>query len=155
MNALQVRDEIIVPTLTTLGLVKDSRVNLLLGTCAQESHMGKYRRQISGGPALGIFQIEPTTHELVINWLEKHCVVIWDLIQKIVGKQNPMDALENNDCYSCAIAMSLYYSIHKGLPKADDVEGLAHYWKDYYNRGGAGTIEDFVENYNKLVLPYV
>ena len=36
-------------------------IDLLMGTCAQESHMGTYLRQLGGGPALGIFQMEPFT----------------------------------------------------------------------------------------------
>ena len=39
----------------------DDAINLVERTIAQESAYGKYRRQIGGGPALGISQIEPDT----------------------------------------------------------------------------------------------
>lgn len=46
---------LITETLTELGLYSDDARDLLLGTCAQESAFGKYRKQLGGGPALGIF----------------------------------------------------------------------------------------------------
>jgi hypothetical protein len=35
-------------------------IQLLMGTAAQESHLGTYLKQING-PALGVFQMEPNT----------------------------------------------------------------------------------------------
>jgi len=38
------------------------------------------------------------------------------------------------------------------LPNAEDIEGLAHYWKKYYNTVyGSGKVEEFVNNYKKYV----
>ena len=43
---------------------------LCLGTIAQESAYGKYRKQIGGGPGLGIVQMEPDTfNDCVDNYL--------------------------------------------------------------------------------------
>jgi hypothetical protein len=56
----QFRD-LIQRTLQDLGMHSESAVNLLLGTAAQESQFGTYFRQIGGGPALGVFQMEPDT----------------------------------------------------------------------------------------------
>ena len=42
-----------------IDLYSPEVVELLMGTCAQESTMGKYRKQLGNGPALGIFQMEP------------------------------------------------------------------------------------------------
>lgn len=45
-------------------------VELLLLTCAAESAMGKYIMQV-GGPARGIFQMEPNTEkDIWENWLK-------------------------------------------------------------------------------------
>jgi hypothetical protein len=46
-------------------LHSDHCVELLAMICAHESLGGKHRRQIGGGPALGIFQIETVTHNSV------------------------------------------------------------------------------------------
>ena len=155
MNAIECRDNIIIPTLETLGLLSSSRVAILLGTCAQESLMGKYRRQLRGGPARGIFEVEPNTHDSVIRWLTKHHPSMLELVLEIRGDDDPLYALENNDCYCCAIAACLYYSIQVPLPEPDDIEGLADYWKDFYNRGGKGTVDEFIANYEKYVEPYL
>ena len=43
-------------TLKAIDLYSDEAVSLMLGTCAQESAFGRYRRQLGNGPALGIYQ---------------------------------------------------------------------------------------------------
>src|SRR6056297_2531573 len=53
-------------TLVEIGFYSESAVNLLMGTAAQESHLGHYIEQING-PAKGIFQMEPATFEDHVN----------------------------------------------------------------------------------------
>ena len=43
-------------------IMSQDAVTLLTGTAAKESIVGKYVKQING-PALGIYQIEPNTHQ--------------------------------------------------------------------------------------------
>ena len=66
MNKVTLRN-LITSVLKELNLHSDNAVNLLMGTAAQESHLGKYRKQIGGGPALGIFQMEPATFNDIVN----------------------------------------------------------------------------------------
>ncbi|KAF0118141.1 MAG: hypothetical protein FD149_866 [Rhodospirillaceae bacterium] len=54
---------VIRPTLLHLGLHSPAAEALLLGTAIQESRLGTYLRQTGGGPALGVYQMEPATHE--------------------------------------------------------------------------------------------
>ena len=61
MDARQVRDTLIIPVCAALGLNSPSAVQLLLGTAAQESHMGHYLVQVRG-PAIGMYQMEPNTY---------------------------------------------------------------------------------------------
>ena len=45
-----------------------------------------------------------------------------------------------------------YLRVPEALPAADDVVGLAAYWKRYYNTElGAGTVEKFVESYQRIL----
>lgn len=44
-----------------LGHARREEIELMVGTCAYESSLGKFRIQKSGGPAKGIMQIEPIT----------------------------------------------------------------------------------------------
>jgi hypothetical protein len=156
--------KIITPTLHELGL--STGKNLLLGTFAHESRLGTYLVQIGGGPALGLGQVEPPTNNLVLSWLMAHKPDMYQAVKRIRGRTHintgivstdiNLVALEHNHQYNCAIARCLYYSIQSPLPDEDDVEGMAHYWKKYYNtEKGKGTVEGFVESYDELVAPYL
>lgn len=149
MNKQILEEYIIRPALKFLDMESDSAVNILLGTCAQESLMGKHVRQMSGGPAIGIYQIEPKTHEDVI-----HSYVIFrnDLMRDVQSwqfGQNMSEHLSSSVFYQTIIARLIYYRVPDLLPEPDDVKGLAHYWKKYYNTPkGSGTPEEFMQNYN-------
>lgn len=123
-----------------LPLYSEAAVNLILGTCAQESGFGHYRHQVNG-PAHGIMQIERRT----FDWLKS----VW------VPKGAPdtdFEELIDNDEASVLYARLLYWPKKRPLPRADDVFGLAMYWKDFYNTMfGKGTVQQFVQNYRKFV----
>ena len=45
-----------------------------------------------------------------------------------------------------------YLRVPEKLPEANDVEGLARYWKKYYNTSaGKGTEKDFMLKYQMYV----
>jgi len=125
---------------------------LLCGTCAQESAFGKYRRQIGGGPALGIFQMEPGTFDdIVINFMEykpqlADCIMdladVYDFDSKL---------LEVNDILSTCFARVHYFRVKEKIPS--DLPGQAEYWKKHYNTyQGKGKVEDYIANYKRYVL---
>ena len=153
METSHLREYVIRPTLEYLGLWSESAENLLLGTAAQESHMGKYLVQL-GGPALGIYQIEPATHTDVYESYLKYKQELKNKVESLLTtalfkEQN----LIFNLAYSSAICRVIYYRKPASLPDADDVEGLAQYWKKHYNTVlGAGTVGEFIANYNHYVL---
>ena len=62
IDAEQLRKDIVRPAIEKIGLWSQEAEDLLIGTAAQESHLGTYLRQLGDGPALGIFQMEPATH---------------------------------------------------------------------------------------------
>ncbi len=58
--------------------------------------------------------------------------------------------------YCCAIARLKLYMIPAPLPAENDIEGMADYWKKYYNSSkGKGSVKDFIANYDEYVRPYV
>ena len=132
---------------TNLNVSSVSAVNLLLGTMAVESDFGKYLWQIRG-PALGAYQIEPAT----FRWLlERFSFVLDDQY----GDISPVK-LTNQLIYdlrlSTIIARLRYWVDPNPLPEADDIWGLARYWKRVYNtHKGAGTPEGFVSKYKLYV----
>jgi hypothetical protein len=144
INAKQLRELIIRPTLKDMGMWSESAENLLMGTAAQESHLGSYIKQVGKGPALGIYQCEPFTHDDVAKWAKgkatfeelsfDHNRLIYDLR------------------YATFICRLHYYRVPKALPDANDLDGLSNYWKVFYNSvKGKGTVDEFKDNYVRLV----
>lgn len=153
MKKEHLRDEIIIPTLKHLNMYSESAVNLLLGTAAQESHLGYFLKQIKG-PALGIYQIEPATlHDIYSNWLTYKKEISGKLTELGVIKLSAESNLIGNLYYATAMARIHYYRVPEALPDADDIECLARYWKQHYNTPqGRGTEEEFIHNYKKYVI---
>ena len=127
---------------------------LVLGTIAHESHLGQYRRQIGGGPALGIAQMEPATlHDCWDNFLEYHQDLV-ALITTITGVSGAdEDALENNDPYAIIMCRVKYLRSRLAIPPASDVEAQAEYWFHIYNGSGVvAKVAEYVADYRRLVL---
>jgi hypothetical protein len=152
MNAQQLHDHIIKPTLEYMGgnyYSKDAAF-LLLCTAAIESNCGEYIKQING-PALGVFQMEPKTHDDI--W--ENCDALFDggKIQNIacvfyslapMGKCGD-EALTSAPMYSCAIARLKYSMDAAPLPDRNDIKAVYEYYKRIYNtEGGASTYEKFL-----------
>lgn len=115
-------------------------VNLLLGTAAQESSLGRYLRQIHG-PAVGAFQMEPATFE----WLQAKYE---DKYPEILGRS--AQDMEWDLRLAIIMARLRYRAIPLALP-AGDIATLAAYWKRHYNTPlGAGTVEEFEANYRRF-----
>lgn len=152
MKPGHIRLHIIRPTLEFLDLWSLSAENLLLGTAAQESRMGYFLKQV-GGPALGIYQIEPRTHtDVQINFLAFREQLAQEVMNLSFAGMSMEDQLVCNLAYATAIARIIYLRVKTRLPDADDIDGMADYWKTHYNtRWGRGTKEEFIKNYVGLV----
>ncbi len=157
MNSKQLRNFIVWPVLRIIGYYSKSAENLLLGTIAQESGMGRYVRQrnyevdsISG--AFGINQMELFTHDSLYEDFLRYRP---KLQEKIINLKSPVlsdtQNLIMNLAYSVAMARIKYLQSPGELPDYDDVEGMAAYWKKFYNAGGKGTEKEFVKNYHRYV----
>lgn len=137
-------------TLEQIGLCSDSAVELLMGTCAQESALGKYRRQIGGGPALGIMQMEPATYRDITKNYLRYKPELTRQILKVSGLKEMPEAEElvMNDRFAICMARVHYLRFKGAIPS--NLEGWAHYWKVHYNtRFGKGTEVEFINNYNR------
>lgn len=142
--------ELITGTLHRINLYSSDARELLMGTCAQESALGKYRRQIGGGPALGIFQMEPATfHDIVKNYLN-HKPELKAKVLEVSGLKELDDPEELvfNDRLAVCMARVHYLRVSEKIPS--DLDGWAKYWKRYYNTTkGRGTEYEFVCNYKR------
>lgn len=149
MNAEHLRIHVIRPVLAVLGGRTDQSVeDLLLGTAAQESHLGEYLVQIRG-PAKGIFQIEPHTHDSVWTNYLAFRPELAERVESFATDNRDLDLIGNIP-YQVAIARCIYFPVKERIP--DTREGQAGYWKAYYNtRAGKGTVEEYMSNYYRFV----
>lgn len=143
--------QLVEETLKQINLFSQDSCNLVLGTIAQESAYGKYRRQIGGGPALGICQMEPNTfHDIVFNFLH-YKSELSALVMSVAGiTEYKAEDLEFNDKLAICFCRLQYYRCKEKIPST--VEGYADLWKLRYNTiYGAGKKEDFITNYKRFV----
>ena len=136
---------VIRPTLEGIGLWSEAAGRLLLGTALVESGL-TYLTQHGGGPARGVYQIEPAT----MRDLSRHWLAFRPAWQEALDRyddpdQNDADELVTDLAFATAIARLHYYRVPEPLPDPENLEGLAQYWKDHFNtRAGRGRVEDFV-----------
>lgn len=162
LSADFLRNEYVGPVLRKMFLDNDctrtayseSAENLLLGTIAHESLMGKFRVQMFHGPALGICQIEPRTYwDIIDNYLSFRNRLRSSILN-LSGHDNfpNEEELIEDDILSISIARCVYLRQKEALPKANDIDGLAKYWKKYYNTVlGKGKVKDFIRHYNMYI----
>lgn len=116
----------------------------LIGTYLTEGVYRKEARlaQVGGGPALGIWQMEPETFDDLVDWLEKThkrngiLTKIWRLQSQVYGGCGgdlKPEELTGNLYLACAFARLKYWRIPVRLPAANDLGGWAEYWGKYYN----------------------
>jgi len=154
-----ISNHVVKPVMELLNFCKTDRDRrterlLMLGTCAQESLMGKYLKQIRG-PALSMWMIEPATHD--DNWENyiSHRPRLKYKMNKLLGDgyHSYTDNLTNNYWYACAIARVKYYRADFKMEYIMSIEDLATVWKKYYNSPkGKGTEKEFIENYKRYVM---
>ena len=136
------------PALEQMQLWSPEAEELLMLTAAQESKLGTYLKQgwqkldDSKGVALGPFMMELDT----FRWLKKLYPQPWQL-----GGRLPEELV--HDLLLAAKAARLRYLVVKEpLPKATDLQGMARYYKQYYNTElGSATVEEAMTNYSDLV----
>jgi hypothetical protein len=141
INPGQLKDLIIIPTLSKLQTYSDDAAELLLFTCAVESEGGSYIKQVKG-PALGIYQLEPNTHtDIWINYIQNK------------GRIRQILAM-NFGCHTIPQAERLIYDLRvkEALPKKDDIDAMYAYYKKYYNtEKGKATKDKSIKKYEKFI----
>lgn len=151
IDLIQFRDLIVVPAIKGIGLHSEAAVELLLGTAIQESNV-QYLQQIGGGPALGLFQMEPATYEDIWeNFLQYRPELAKKLLAMTKYPSQPNEVV-GNLWYAAAMCRVHYFRVPDALPEAGDIEGMAEYWKEHYNTHlGAGDEEEYIENWYTVV----
>jgi hypothetical protein len=136
--------------LQSIDLHSEAAVELLMLTAAQESGLGTYIRQKGGGPALGIFQMEPATFRDLFETYLKHWSEKEAKVRRFDSPADDLLELEGNLLWQIVIARMKYLRAPGALPAADDLPGLAAYYKRHWNTPlGAATVEEAMANYRR------
>lgn len=135
------------------GKQSDNKKRLILGTMMQESRF-IHRFQFNDGPARGLGQVEPdTAYDVYENYLKYRD----DKLQKVMkvfdndfeNRSELSKELAYNDLFNLMILRLCYYRVSEAIPTTD--EGLAYYWKKYYNTHlGKGTEKEFLHSLKLL-----
>ena len=143
------------PALERIAMWSPAAENLVLGTAAHESGGFRHRMQVGGGSALGLWQIEPDSHDdLYINYLDYRHELRAALIGlKTAIDADPYDELRDNDLYAAGVCRLIYRRSPDKLPDdPDDIAALAAIWKRAYNSAlGKGTVQKFMADYARYV----
>ena len=157
LDVNQFKELIVVPVLRNLDLYSESAVNLIIGTAIIESDL-KYLKQLHDGPAVSIMQIEPTTyHDIITRVVDKYSNLLNKIKVSCFVDSIPFDAnwLIGNLNAAVAFARLKYYLDPEPLPKADDIQGLAEYYKRVYNTpNGSTAIEDAITIFKSVIFNF-
>lgn len=126
----------------------ENHVALLLETSAVESSRGLIVKQV-GGPARGIFQMEPRTEKCTRNWLKARFPKVYEEVMVFYDKnQSPEWNRTHNVPYNVAMSTAYYWrrlgdSLAKNITTLED---RAKVWKKHYNTYlGRGTIAGYIK----------
>jgi hypothetical protein len=141
--AADFRQFVITPALAALapaGIpVTKTAADLLMATAAMETDLGTWLSQV-GGPALGVFQVEPQTLTGLLVRLNQ---AETNALATVATPQPPPVQVESNLVYAAAICRLYYWLDPMPLP-ADTVDGLWGMYKAVWNTpAGDATIDDF------------
>jgi hypothetical protein len=153
LDIVQFRVNVVRPVLAAIGGEGRAAENLVLGTALQESNLS-YLRQLGDGPARGVYQMEPATHDDIWdNYLRYRAELRDAVIDFEVPGQDRHDQLIWNLAYATAMCRVHYRRVSEPLPGAEDIAGLGAYWKQHYNTPlGRGTADEFVAKYETYVI---
>lgn len=153
MNINHFRIYVLRPTLEQLKLWSPSAEMLLLGTALAESDNLCYLHQLGKGPALGLYQMEPRTHDDIWdNFLSFRKGLRRDVLGLMAPIPEAHQQLMTNLAYATAMARVHYLRKQEPLPAPEDLRELAHYWKTHYNTHlGKGNANTFVRYLREAV----
>jgi hypothetical protein len=149
IDIIQLRRLVIRPVAEFLEMDSVAAQNLLIGTALVESGL-RHLEQLGGGPALGVYQMEPATHDDIWRtWLAHRPKIRAEVRTWRIGGRGASE-MAGNLYYATAMARVHYWRDPQPLPDATDIRGLGEYWKRVWNtEQGAGTVERFVDVYRK------
>jgi hypothetical protein len=152
LDPAQFREEVVRPALVSIGMHSAAAEALVFCTAIQESRL-KWLRQHAGGPALGLFQIEPATFQDIYGRYLERKPAIMERLRALETGEPLTRQLISNLSFATAICRLRYWMDRHPLPAIDDADGMGAYWKRVYNTDlGAGRPQEFAALYREHVL---
>jgi len=155
IDANHLLKEVIRPVLQDLRLGGEYAEALVLGTACQESRCGTWLVQLGGGPARGIYQMEPATHDDLWDRFIGGRVELMRRVNRWrtqYGNGMGADEMVGNLYYATAMCRVHYLRVPAPIPH--DLPAQAAYWKRYYNSVlGAGTEQEYIESWRQFAPP--
>jgi len=150
LDLQQLSDNVICISLKRIGLFSPAAAQLVLGTAVVESRV-KYLRQLGNGPAVGIFQMEPFTHDDIYkNVLAYNKSLKMDVLA-LTKNPNAVE-MTGNLFYAAAMCRVQYYRFSEALPVLNDFINMAKYHKKYYNTvAGATDTSESTEIFERIM----
>lgn len=144
----ELRQYVIVPTLTKLGCFSTAAEQLLLGTAAAQSGLGFHLCDHEG---IGLYGLSSSVHRRV--W-DDFLALDADLASQVRGFASqheflkaPDIELATNLCYATAIAWMCYQQAGVMLPGTPDVNALARCWWQVFGSQSNLTLQHFIDAY--------
>jgi hypothetical protein len=141
INLAHLKYSVVQPALTAIDLMSSTALNLVTGTACVES--GRvYLKQVGGGPALSLWQIEPDTEADIWATYLDYQPALALAVRSLLCPGPTTRQLVGNLPYGAAICRIKYRRAPQVLPAYNDAAGLANYWKTIYNSSlGAGVVD--------------
>jgi len=159
MNVYQLRTDIVAPVLRRLEMWSTVSEELLMATGAHESEGFVHIRQLGGGPAVSLWQIEPDTARDVHRYLTLHPDMMDNFCKAVMWRPEWIDRITErliaDQAFACAVARIRYWMEPTPLPEsAHNIQAIAEYWKKYYQRGPDPQrgIQDFISDYRRFII---
>jgi hypothetical protein len=138
---------VIRPTLNYMSMGGRDAERLVLGTAIVESKL-RHLKQVRG-PALGFYQMEPATHDDLWTYINRKPEIKSNLLCLMTPEPKETQLITNLS-YATAMCRIHYWRRPEKIPS--DLEGLANYWKRFYNSPlGAGTVEKFMNECSEIM----
>lgn len=150
MNKQQFVKYVIEPVLRSMGLYSEEAVRLLLMIMAHESRKGYYIKQ-TVGPACGVYQMEPATHDDILKFLYRNGrhLIVQKFLMNSPHTASEAEEMIGNLYYATAMARAFFLRFPEPLPKGSD-EALAKYAKQRWNTSaGKATWQDYLQAYQE------
>lgn len=160
LDAGHLRLYVVRPALTMIDAWSKDAEELVMGTAAQESHL-RWLKQLGTGPGIGLFQMEPFTYnDLWKSFLkvkpglrEKVLkTMVMYAVNDLLDVPVPASQMHWNLLFAAVMCRVRYLARPGTIPPWNDLPAQAAYWKKNYNTHlGDGTVEQYIENYRRLI----